>query len=683
MPSPTLFVTCALPYANGPLHLGHLVGYVQADIWVRALRMRGLDIRFVCADDAHGTPIMLAAERAGEPPERFIRGIQAGHERDFAEFLVAFDHYHSTHSEENRELAAWIYERLKDARLIRRERIRQLYDPRRGMFLPDRYVRGECPRCGAADQYGDNCEACGATYAPTELRNPRSALSGAVPELKETEHLFFRLSACTDFLREWLKGEVAHPAVRAKLMEWLEQGLRDWDISRDPPYFGFPIPGEADKFFYVWLDAPIGYLASLKALCARTGEDFAPYLDPASPIEMHHFLGKDIVNFHGLFWPALLHGAGLKTPARLHVNGYLTVDGAKMSKSRGTFILARTYLDCGLPPEALRYYFAGRLGAGVEDLDLDLKDFVQRINAELVGKFVNIAARAAALLERSGLELGPPPAESAAEAGLRERAATLWTQATAELAPVFPDYEAGEYARALRRIMATADRTNEFLAAEAPWRLMSEPAARENLRLILGTALQLFRALAIALAPVLPKTAIRVAELFGESEAWRAEDLGQWLPPRRLRPYAPLWTRIEPGSIATMTERSRETLEPTTPPAGRPREATPATLADFERLDLRVARVIAAERVEGADRLLRLRLDVGPLGERTVFAGIRAAYPEPEALQGRLVILVANLEPRKMRFGLSEGMVLAASEEGGLPRLLAVDPGAEPGMRVR
>lgn len=683
MPSPILFVTCALPYANGPLHLGHLVGYVQADIWVRALRMQGRDMRFVCADDAHGTPIMLAAERAGEPPEGFIERIRASHERDFAEFLVAFDHYHSTHSEENRELSGWIYERLKDAGLIRRERIRQLYDPQRGMFLPDRYVRGECPRCGAPDQYGDNCEACGATYAPTELRNPRSALSGAVPELKESEHLFFRLSACGEFLRGWLQGEVAHPAVRAKLMEWLEQGLRDWDISRDPPYFGFPIPGEANKFFYVWLDAPIGYLASLKALCARTGEDFAPYLDPASPIEMHHFLGKDIVNFHGLFWPALLHGAGLKTPTRLHVNGYLTVDGAKMSKSRGTFILARTYLDCGLPPEALRYYFAGRLGAGVEDLDLDLKDFVQRINAELVGKFVNIAARAAALLERAGLELGPPPAESGAEAGLRERAAALWAQATAELRAVFPDYEAGEYARALRRIMATADRANEFLAAEAPWRLVSEPGARENLRLILGTALQLFRALAIALAPVLPKTASRVAELFGEREAWRAEDLGRWLPPRPLRPYEPLWTRIEPGSIATMTDRSRETLEPTTPPAGRPREATPATLADFERLDLRVARVIAAERVEGADRLLRLRLDVGPLGERTVFAGIRAAYPEPEALQGRLVILVANLEPRKMRFGLSEGMVLAASEEGGLPRLLAVDPGAEPGMRVR
>ncbi len=398
MTAPVLFVTCALPYANGPLHLGHLVGYVQADVWVRAQRMQGREVRFVCADDAHGTPIMLAAEAAGETPERFIRRIQESHERDFAEFLVAFDHYHSTHSEENRELAAFVFERLKAAGLIRRERIRQLFDPERQMFLPDRYVRGECPRCGATDQYGDNCEVCGATYSPTELKNPRSALSGAIPKLQESEHLFFRLSACEPFLRRWLAGEVAHPAVRAKLMEWVEQGLRDWDITRDPPYFGFPIPGEKDKFFYVWLDAPIGYLASLKALCRRTGEDFAPYLDPASPIEMHHFLGKDIVNFHGLFWPAMLHGAGLKTPSRLHVNGYLTVDGAKMSKSRGTFILARTYLDCGLPPEALRYYLATRLGPGVEDLDLDLKDFAQRVNADLVGKFINIAARSTALL---------------------------------------------------------------------------------------------------------------------------------------------------------------------------------------------------------------------------------------------------------------------------------------------
>ncbi len=682
MSAPTVFVTCALPYANGPLHLGHLVGYVQADIWVRALRMEGREVRFVCADDAHGTPVMLAAERAGEVPERFIARIQHSHERDFADFLVGFDHYHSTHSEENRELSARIFERLKRAGLIRRERIRQLYDPVRGMFLPDRYVRGECPRCGACDQYGDNCEVCGATYSPTDLRNPRSALSGAMPVLRESEHLFFRLSACEGFLRDWLRGEVAHPAVRAKLMEWLDQGLRDWDISRDPPYFGFPIPGEVDKFFYVWLDAPIGYLASLKALCARTGEDFEAYLDPASPIAMHHFLGKDIVNFHGLFWPAMLHGAGFKTPTRLHVNGYLTVDGAKMSKSRGTFILARTYLDCGLPPEALRYYFASRLGPGVEDIDLDLKDFAQKVNAELVGKFVNIAARAAALLARADLMLGPPPQESAANAALRERAAALWQQGTGELAAAFLDYQAGEYGRALRRIMAIADRVNEFIAAEAPWRRIDEVAAREDVQLILSVALQLFRALAIALAPVLPESARRIAALYGETDDWSVRDLGCWLPPRPLAPYRPLWTRIEPSRIAAMIEKSRDSLEPVPPPSAAS-PVPPASLSDFERLDLRVARVLEATRVEGADRLLRLRLDVGPLGERTVFAGIRAAYSEPEALTGRTVILVANLEPRRMRFGISEGMVLAASGDQGLPRLLTVDPGAEPGMRVR
>lgn len=682
MTAPVLFVTCALPYANGPLHLGHLVGYVQADVWVRAQRMQGREVRFVCADDAHGTPIMLAAEAAGETPERFIRRIQESHERDFAEFLVAFDHYHSTHSEENRELAAFVFERLKAAGLIRRERIRQLFDPERQMFLPDRYVRGECPRCGATDQYGDNCEVCGATYSPTELKNPRSALSGAIPKLQESEHLFFRLSACEPFLRRWLAGEVAHPAVRAKLMEWVEQGLRDWDITRDPPYFGFPIPGEKDKFFYVWLDAPIGYLASLKALCRRTGEDFAPYLDPASPIEMHHFLGKDIVNFHGLFWPAMLHGAGLKTPSRLHVNGYLTVDGAKMSKSRGTFILARTYLDCGLPPEALRYYLATRLGPGWR-----------------TSTSTSRTSRSASTPIWSANSSTSPPARRPCSAAPRSRSARRRARArprarrasvlkfsgsmpSPNFEGVFPDYSAGEYGRALRRIMSVADRVNEYFAAEAPWRLLQQASAREDLRLILGTALQSFRALAIALAPVLPDTARRVAALFRETPAWRASEIGRWLAPRELAPYEPLWTRIEAANIAAMQERSREPSG--TQAAPERQSSTPAaTLGDFERIELRVARIIAAERVEGADRLLKLRLDVGPLGERTVFAGIRAAYPDPERLRDRLVILVANLEPRRMRFGVSEGMVLAASEEGGLPRLLTVDDGAKPGMRVR
>jgi methionyl-tRNA synthetase len=715
------FVTCALPYANGHLHIGHLVGYIQADIWVRARRMAGETLHFVCADDAHGTPIMLAAEKAGMAPEAFIRDIQLSHERDFAAFHVAFDHYHSTHSAENRELATRIYGALREGGYIAVRAIEQLYDPERGMFLPDRYVKGECPKCGAADQYGDNCEVCGAAYAPTDLRNPRSAVSGAVPELRQSEHYFFALPKFQAFLEDWLSGDVAHPSVKAKLREWLDSGLRDWDISRDAPYFGFPIPDAPGKYFYVWLDAPIGYLASLKAHCAARGLDFEAIVHRDSAVRMHHFLGKDIVNFHGLFWPAMLHGAGLKVPDRLHVNGYLTVNGAKMSKSRGTFIQARTYLDAGLDPEALRYYFAAKSAPGVDDLDLNLEDFVQRANSDLVGKFVNIASRCAKLLavhfdNRMGADFWStrPAAGSAAAAAL------LALEGCAErLREAIAGYETGEYGKAIAGIMKAADLANEYIAEAAPWKLAREDGRAADLHAVLTAGLNMFRDIAIALAPVLPATTRKIAAFFGEdAERYRLDTIGAWLHDRALAPFTPLMTRIDPKHIEAMTEASKESLKPAgnpapegatevateaagrsqtpvgadAPPTGTPagsdpvsriQDPAPISIDDFARIDLRVARIKAAGEVEGADKLLRLELDLGELGTRQVFAGIRQAYSEPEKLVGRLTVVVANLAPRKMRFGLSEGMVLAAGPGGSDIFLLSADAGAEPGMKVK
>jgi methionyl-tRNA synthetase len=708
------FVTCALPYANGHLHIGHLVGYIQADIWVRARRMAGETLHFVCADDAHGTPIMLAAEKAGMAPEAFIRDIQMSHERDFAAFHVAFDHYHSTHSEENRELATRIYGALREGGYIAVRAIEQLYDPERGMFLPDRYVKGECPKCGAADQYGDNCEVCGAAYAPTDLRNPRSAVSGAVPELRQSEHYFFALPKFQAFLEDWLSGDVAHPSVKAKLREWLEAGLRDWDISRDAPYFGFPIPDAPSKYFYVWLDAPIGYLASLRAHCAARGLDFEAIVHRDSAVHMHHFLGKDIVNFHGLFWPAMLHGAGLKVPDRLHVNGYLTVNGAKMSKSRGTFIQARTYLDAGLDPEALRYYFAAKSGPGVDDLDLNLEDFVQRVNSDLVGKFVNIASRCAKLLAThfgnrlsgafwsptAGLSENPSPCEAKALFAMGASMAAL-RQSVAF-------YESGEYTKAIAGIMKAADLANEYIAEAAPWKLARENGSAADLHAVLTAGLNMFRDIAIALAPVLPVTTRRIAAFFGEhAENYRLDTIGAWLHDRALAPFSPLMTRIDPKHIEAMTEASKESLKPAghlapagaaevaiqadgrdrtaTAPAGSAPQPGPGTIGidDFAKIDLRIARIVAAGEVEGADKLLRLELDLGELGTRQVFAGIRQAYREPEKLVGRLTVVVANLAPRKMRFGLSEGMVLAAGPGGSDIFILSPDDGAEPGMKVK
>ncbi|MBW3550337.1 MAG: methionine--tRNA ligase [Proteobacteria bacterium] len=695
-------VTCALPYANGPLHLGHLVGYIQGDIWSRAQRMAGHTAHFVCADDTHGTPIMLAAEKAGTTPEAFIAQVQAGHERDFADFGVAFDHYDSTHSPRNRALTEAIYAKLDNSGHIKRRSVAQLFDPAKGMFLPDRYVKGICPNCGTPDQYGDNCEHCGATYAPTELKQPRSVISGATPELRESEHFFFEVGGFAGFLREWLAGDVAAPGVKAKLCEWLdaEGGLRAWDISRDEPYFGFEIPGHPGKYLYVWIDAPIGYLSSFQALCEREGLDFFSYLARDSQAELHHFIGKDIVNFHGLFWPAVLHGAGFRAPTRLHVNGYLTVDGAKMSKSRGTFIMARSYLDAGLDPEALRYYYAAKTAGGVDDLDLNLSDFVARVNSDLVGKFVNLASRCAGFI---GKRFDGRLADTLPEPA-------MYARFVAQLAPIAQAYARNEAAVALRLTMALADDANRYIDECKPWVLAKQDGAEAELHAVCTHGLNLFRVLAAALKPVLPRVASQ-AEAFLAAPVAAWSDLDAPLLSHRIAAYTPLFTRIDPKQIQAMTEASKESMKPTdadvlvgAASAAKPEaadigkelaaEAAPTKagakentgvigIDDFAKLDLRIARVALCELVEGSDKLLRFELDAGELGRRQIFSGVRAAYGEPEKLVGRNVVFIANLAPRKMRFGISEGMILSAGFDGGGVFLLDADGGAEPGMPVR
>jgi len=674
MPPRPALVTNALPYANGPLHLGHLVGYIQADIWVRARRMEGGSVHYVCADDTHGTPIMLAAEKEGKTPEAFIADIQTSHERDFAEFGVAFDHYDSTHSHGNREMTEAIYLALESAGHISKRTVEQFYDPDKDMFLPDRYIKGACPKCGTADQYGDNCEQCGATYAPTDLIEPRSVLSGAKPELRESLHFFFEVGQFEGFLREWLQGEVAIPGVKAKLAEWLdsEGGLRAWDISRDAPYFGFEIPGHPEKFLYVWLDAPIGYLGSFKALCARDGFNFDEFLGADSQAELHHFIGKDIVNFHGLFWPAVLHGAGFRAPTRLHVNGYLTVDGAKMSKSRGTFIMARTYLEKGLDPEALRYYFAAKSSGGVDDLDLNLSDFVARVNADVVGKFVNLASRCAGFI-------GKHFAGALADA-LPDTA--QYARFVEALGPIRAAYARNEPASALRLTMALADEANRYIDAEKPWVIAKQANSENKLHAVCTQGLNLFRILAAALRPVLPRTC-------GEAETFLAAPLAQWdaldtpLTAHTIAPYAPLFTRIDPKQIAAMTEASKDTLAACAPEKQAQANNTYINIDDFSKLDLRIGKVVACDFVEGSDKLLRFELDAGELGTRQIFSGIRASYAEPEKLLGKNVVFIANLAPRKMRFGISEGMILSAGFDAGALALLSADAAAQPGMPVR
>jgi len=685
-----ILITSALPYANGPIHIGHLVEYIQTDIWARFQRMRGHNCWYVCADDAHGTPIMLKARQEGITPEALIARVAREHQADFAAFRIAFDNYHSTHSPENRHFATLIYERNRDAGHIARRAITQAFDPVEGIFLPDRFIKGECPKCGAADQYGDNCEACGASYSPSELKNPRSAISGAVPEERESDHYFFRLQDFEGMLKDWTRGGSLQREVANKLGEWFDAGLQEWDISRDAPYFGFEIPDHAGKFFYVWLDAPIGYMASFQNLCdgpkgRAAGLEFDHFWSPGSPAELYHFIGKDIIYFHALFWPAMLHGAGFRTPSAVFAHGFLTVDGQKMSKSRGTFIKARTYLD-HLNPEYLRYYFAAKLGSGVDDIDLSLEDFQLRVNADLVGKVVNIASRSAGFITKRF--------EGRLSAELPEPG--LLDELVAAGESIAGAYERREYSRAVREIMAWADRANQYIDEKAPWVVAKQPGREAELQGICTMGLNLFRLLIGWLRPILPGTA-EASESFLQVPPLTWGDLGRPLLDHEIRPFKPLMTRIESGQIAAMLAASREDLSAkavapedqgealaradTNPHLERDPIAETLDYETFARVDLRVARILEAERVEGADKLLRLKLDLG--GEtRQVLAGIRSAY-EPEGLVGRLTVMVANLAPRKMRFGVSEGMVLAAGPGGKETYLLGPDAGAEPGMRVK
>ncbi|HEK1692796.1 TPA: methionine--tRNA ligase [Pseudomonas putida] len=675
-----ILVTSALPYANGSIHLGHMLEYIQTDMWVRFQKMRGNQCIYVCADDAHGSAIMLRAEKEGITPEQLIANVQAEHSSDFADFLVDFDNFHSTHSEENRELSSLIYSRLRDAGHIATRSVTQYFDPEKGMFLADRFIKGTCPKCAAEDQYGDNCEKCGATYAPTELKNPKSAISGATPVLRDSQHFFFKLPDFQAMLQQWTRSGTLQDAVANKLAEWLDSGLQEWDISRDAPYFGFEIPGEPGKYFYVWLDAPIGYMASFKNLCARRPElDFDAFWNKDSKAELYHFIGKDIVNFHALFWPAMLEGAGLRKPTAVNVHGYLTVNGAKMSKSRGTFIKARTYLD-HLQPEYLRYYYAAKLGRGVDDLDLNLEDFVQKVNSDLVGKVVNIASRCAGFIHKGN--------DGVMVAG---DAAPELTEAFLAAAPGIADaYEARDFGRAMREIMALADRANAWIADKAPWSLAKQEGKQDEVQAICAQGINLFRQLVIFLKPVLPLLAAD-AEAFLNVAPLAWNDHLSRLESHKLNPFKPLMSRIEPAKVEAMIAASKEDLlaaeGQAQAPAGNGELAKDPLAAEIEfdtfaAVDLRVALIVKAEAVPGADKLLQLTLDIGD-ERRNVFSGIKSAYPDPSRLEGRLTMMVANLKPRKMRFGVSEGMVMAAGPGGEEIYLLSPDSGAKPGQRIK
>ncbi len=690
--SRTLFVTTALPYANGSFHIGHIMEYIQADIWVRFMRSQGHTVHFVCADDAHGAPIMLKAEAEGIRPEELVARYAAERPRYLNGFHIRFDHWHSTHSPENVELSQDIYRKLRDAGFIGQQVIEQFYDPVKNMFLPDRYIKGTCPRCKAPDQYGDSCEVCGAVYAATELIDPYSTLTGATPVMKSSEHFFFKLSdpRCVAFLREWTTGTGPtgkprlQPEVLAKTREWLgEEGkMADWDISRDAPYFGIEIPDQPGKYFYVWLDAPVGYLASLLAYCRKQGLDFDALVDPQGNTEQYHFIGKDIIYFHALFWPAMLHFAGRKVPDGLHVHGFITVSGAKMSKSRGTGISPLRYLELGLNPEWLRYYIAAKLNAHVEDIDFNPEDFVARVNSDLVGKYVNIASRAANFINKHfDGQLAQPDADFQEEA-LRVAGS------------VARAYEAREYNRAMREIMAFADRINQVFDTAQPWVMArsaaSDPLQRESLHLVCSQAIAGFKALTVMLSPVLPALASRVArELFGLDRDFTWDDVAR--PSGRIATYQHLMQRVDPKQVDALFEAPAAAANATpaeeaapVAPGGEPIADT-ITIDDFAKIDLRIARIVACEHVEGATRLLRLTVDLGEGRHRNIFAGIRSAY-QPEELVGKLTVVVANLAPRKMKFGVSEGMVLAAShaDEKNNPGIYILEPweGAQPGMRI-
>ncbi|MCU1726147.1 methionine--tRNA ligase [Pseudomonas sp. 7P_10.2_Bac1] len=677
-----ILVTSALPYANGSIHLGHMLEYIQTDMWVRFQKQRGNQCTYVCADDAHGSAIMLRAEKEGITPEQLIANVQAEHCADFSDFLVEFDNYHSTHAEENRELSSAIYIKLREAGHIATRSITQYFDPEKKMFLADRFIKGTCPKCGTEDQYGDNCEKCGATYAPTDLKNPKSAISGATPVLKDSQHFFFKLPDFEAMLKSWTRSGSLQDAVANKIAEWLDSGLQEWDISRDAPYFGFEIPGEPGKYFYVWLDAPIGYMASFKNLCARNPElDFDAYWNKDSSAELYHFIGKDIVNFHALFWPAMLEGAGYRKPTAINVHGYLTVNGQKMSKSRGTFIKARTYLD-HLSPEYLRYYYASKLGRGVDDLDLNLEDFVQKVNSDLVGKVVNIASRCSGFIHKGN-----------AGVMVEGNAAPELTEAFLAAAPSIAEaYEARDFARAMREIMALADRANAWIAEKAPWAMAKQEGKQDEVQAVCALGVNLFRQLIIFLKPVLPQLAAD-AEAFLNVAPLTWNDHATLLANHQLNAFKPLMTRIDPAHVEAMVSASKEDLAASqtdtgaTAPKGNG-ELTKEPLAAeiefdaFAVVDLRVALILKAEAVEGADKLLRLTLDIGD-EQRNVFSGIKSAYPNPAELEGRLTMMIANLKPRKMRFGVSEGMVMAAGPGGEEIYLLSPDSGAKPGQRIK
>ncbi len=681
-----LLVTSALPYANGSIHLGHLVEYIQTDIWVRFQKMQGHTVHYVCADDTHGTPIMLRAEKEGITPEALIEKVHAEHSQDFAEFLVEFDNYYSTNSEENRQLSGNIYRALKANGKIATKTIEQYFDPVKNMFLPDRFIKGECPKCKAKDQYGDNCEVCGATYSPTDLVNPYSAVSGATPIRKETEHYFFKLSECADFLRDWTRSGTLQAEAANKMSEWVgeagENKLSDWDISRDAPYFGFEIPDAPGKYFYVWLDAPIGYMASFKNLCSKIGLDFDEYWKKNSTTELYHFIGKDILYFHALFWPATLEYSGHRTPTNVFAHGFLTVNGEKMSKSRGTFITARSYLEHVKNPEYLRYYYAAKLNGSMEDIDLNLEDFVARVNSDLVGKYINIASRTAGFIAKK-FENKVISAQHAVIDDMRAAAPAI-----AEA------YAARDFARALREIMKLTDAANGYVAEKAPWVVAKDESKTAELHTICSNALEMFRLLTIYLKPVLPNIAEAV-EAFLNIQPLLWTDVALGLRAQTIQPYAHMVTRLEGKQIEAMVEANKESLQATTStPHSQAHHAQSQQAAtevaavehisidDFTKVDLRIAKIVSAEHVEGAEKLLKLLLDIGEEKPRQVFAGIKSAY-DPATLVGRQTVMVANLAPRKMKFGMSEGMVLAASDERGGPYILSPDAGAHPGMRVK
>ena len=667
-----ILVTSALPYANGPIHIGHLVEYIQTDIWVRFQKIREHSCLYVCADDAHGTPIMLRAQADGVTPEEIITRYHSEHQADFAAFHIEFDNYYSTHSEENREFANFIFKQLDAGQHIASKTIHQAYDQQANMFLPDRFVKGECPVCGAADQYGDSCEVCGKTYSPLDMKNPISVVTGTTPVSKQSEHLFFKLGDFETVLKKWTSKHV-QAEISNKLQEWFEQGLQDWDISRDAPYFGFEIPDHPGKFFYVWLDAPIGYMASFKQYCDQNNLDFNAYWGADSKSELYHFIGKDIAYFHTLFWPAMLHGAGFRMPEGVFCHGFLTVDGQKMSKSRGTFITAVTYLK-HLNPEYFRYYIAAKLGPGVDDIDFNLEDFVARVNSDLVGKVVNIASRCAGFVHK--LSSGQLGAELSDE--------KLFTQLAKAGTQIADYYESRQYSRAMREIMALADKANQYINDQQPWVLAKQDGRTAEVQAICTTGLNLFRQLVTYLKPVLPDLASK-AETFLNIEPLRWSDAATPLINHGINKFKPLLTRVELEKVKAMVEESKEQWAANNKATNKsgPDEpiATEISFDDFTKLDLRVVKIVSAKEVEGADKLLQLTLDLG--GEtRNVFAGIKTAY-KPSDLEGRLTVMVANLAPRKMKFGVSEGMVLAAGPGGNELFILSPDEGAEPGMRVK